>query len=121
MKVTLRDIRDIFAMILLLVIYNGGAIIGWQRHIIDNLWNPYMFLGMPAFTTSGSFKYYNQIWVFWEATKHMLWANPLFTVMFFAMLYILYKKYMNFEKVVVLYVLTIFVQLTLIFTTNWSI
>jgi len=120
-KERLTAIGHTLAVALMVVIYNGGAILGWYGHIRDALWFPYVFLGIPSFTVAGHFKHYNQIWVFWEATKYMLWANPLFTIMFYVMLFILYQQFKKFEKVGVLYVLTIFVELILIFSTDWSV
>jgi hypothetical protein len=115
-------IKCSLALSSLLAIFNVGAILGWlQYYPVDKLWFPYSFLGIPAITVSGNLKWYNQIWVTWEAIMHILYANPVFGLMFFCMVYILFKKMIPGEKWGALYLITVFVELFTIFTTNWSI
>lgn len=120
MKDILAGVRDVSAMTLLVAVFNVGAIFGWlQYYPNDMLWFPYSFLGMPAFTVTGSVKWYNQIWVTWEASKQILLTNPIFAVMLLALIFILYRQYMAHKPVAVLYFITLFVMIITIFTADW--
>lgn len=121
MKDIIIGFRDVSAMTLLLAVYNVGAIFGWlQYYPDDRLWFPYAFLGIPAITVSGTLKWYNQIWVTWEASKQILLTNPLFAVMLLTLIFILYRQYMAHKPVAVLYFITLFVTILTTFTTDWS-
>ena len=114
--------RDSFFACLLLVVYNVGSLSGMLYfYKIDKLWFPYTFGGMPSFAIGAvGVKWYNQIWLFISATTTMMFGNPIMFALFVGVLWWMILRHRNRKKVWMNYLLVLFIELIMIFTTGWE-
>ena len=102
-------------------IFYFGAVMGWMMETPSNhLWYPYGFGGMPAYGIGYiGVRWWNHIDIMTHAITQTLFANPIFTTLFYLSIYWLYVRYGKGKRIFLNYVLIIVAETTMIFLTEW--
>ena len=103
-------------------IFYFGAVMGWRTGVPSNhLWMPYILGGMPSYSVGYiGVRWWNHIDIMTHAITQTLFANPLFTILFYLSIYWLYVRYKKGKKILVNYILIIVAEMTMIFLTEWK-